>query len=67
MTSQTFVLQRNSIREPGFLLAGNVNAKRTELGQQTFLLAPGGQDYVGDNDYDLRNSRESGDGKALRL
>jgi hypothetical protein len=38
----------------GYLLTGDVNlGERTRFGPPTFLLAPGEQDYVGDNSYDI--------------
>jgi hypothetical protein len=37
----------------GFLDAGSIDGfDRAGLGQSMFLLAPGGQDYVGANSYD---------------
>jgi len=42
------------------LLTGNVNVgERTPFGLQEFLLAPGGQDCVGDNAYDLSYAKRS--------
>ena len=35
-----------------FMTANNDRGGTAELAPQTFLLAPGGQDYVGDNSYD---------------
>ncbi len=40
-----------------FLLAGGEGAAQvTPAGSPAFLLEPGGQDYVGDNSYDLQLS-----------
>jgi len=42
-----------------FMTANNDRGGTAELAPQTFLLAPGGQDYVGDNSYDNDGSRIS--------
>jgi hypothetical protein len=40
------------VRTSGFAPPGDVNPGPLALGQSTFLLDPGGQDYVGSNSYD---------------
>ena len=36
----------------GFAQAGDIHPAPPAFGRSTFLLAPGGQDYVGENSYD---------------
>ena len=36
----------------GFAPAGDIHPAPPAFGRSTFLLAPGGQDYVGENSYD---------------
>jgi hypothetical protein len=49
----------------GFLMAGNTDVERlAEFGPRSFLLGPGGQDYVGDNGYDNKKGSEE---RAERL
>jgi hypothetical protein len=44
----------------GFLLAGISDADQlAEVRPRSFLLGPGGRDYVGDNSYDDKSSSES--------
>jgi hypothetical protein len=60
MRSESLVSRAfHQVYRAGFLLVGITDVDRSaESEPRSFLLAPGGQDYVGDNGYDNKQSSE---------
>jgi hypothetical protein len=60
MTSESTVPKELHETLPvGALLTGSTDVERlAEFGPRSFLVGPGGQDYVGDNSYDNKKGSE---------